>query len=183
MDESLITENLSWARSIGCHAARHVPARVNRDDVAQEAILGLMEAAGQYDPSRKTSFRTFAVRHVKGRVIDYIRRQMRLDCPVGTIRGPCQVPRRELIPFSTLSNDDFNTFDVPAEHNFDNVIIADQINYLLKNMESRLREFIILRLEGLTHKEISRRLGVSEAWVSKTFSEIIDLARQRLKGK
>ena len=100
MRETLVTDNLSWARKIGCHAARRVPTRVSRDDLAQEATLGLMEAARRFDASLGVGFRAFAGRHVKERATWLILQNADhrvVNSLMGQRRGRCEGSRAAVL--------------------------------------------------------------------------------------
>ncbi len=47
---------------------------LDKDDVLQVAMMGLIEALKRYDPARGISFRSFATRRIKGAVLDLLRR-------------------------------------------------------------------------------------------------------------
>lgn len=51
------------------------PHSVDLDDLLQEGYIALLDAHERYDPSRGTSFKSFAYRRVNGAMLDYLRRQ------------------------------------------------------------------------------------------------------------
>ena len=55
-----------------------LPDYVDEDNLASAGILGLVEAAGQFDPERGTAFTTFAFQRIRGAILDELRR----NCPV-----------------------------------------------------------------------------------------------------
>lgn len=58
------------------HANRLVmglPAHVNREDLIQAGILGLIEALSRYDPARGVKFETFAALRIRGAMLDELR--------------------------------------------------------------------------------------------------------------
>ena len=48
-------------------------------DVIQEGTVGLIEAVERYDPARGVAFSLFAVHRIRGRMLDFLRREGRVD--------------------------------------------------------------------------------------------------------
>lgn len=51
----------------------HCPHRRDRDDLLQEGLLGLLEAARRFDPSRAVAFSTYAYYWIRNRVLAVLR--------------------------------------------------------------------------------------------------------------
>jgi len=51
-----------------------LPATLDMDDLYSVGVTGLMTAAKRYDPSRNTAFPAFASQHIRGAVLDELRR-------------------------------------------------------------------------------------------------------------
>lgn len=51
-----------------------MPATLDRDDFFSVGVLGLMQAASNFDPTRGASFKTFAYTAVRGAILDEIRK-------------------------------------------------------------------------------------------------------------
>lgn len=51
-----------------------VPAFVTRDDMTSAAMMGLVDAASRFDPSRGIMFKTFAERRIRGAIYDEMRK-------------------------------------------------------------------------------------------------------------
>ncbi len=62
-----------WAVREAKKVARGLPSCVDEQDLAQEAMFGLMHAIDAFDPDRAIKFETFASRHVRGAALDYVR--------------------------------------------------------------------------------------------------------------
>lgn len=67
----LVAVHLPLARAV---AARFGASGPGREDLAQAAALGLVEAVAAYDPARGAAFSTFAVPRILGEVRDALRR-------------------------------------------------------------------------------------------------------------
>ncbi len=76
--DQLILEHLDYVRHILGKMLGTLPDYVDEDNLASAGILGLVEAAGQYDPERGTTFTTFAFQRIRGAILDELRR----NCPV-----------------------------------------------------------------------------------------------------
>ena len=50
-------------------------------DAVQEGTIGLIEAVERYDPTRSVAFSLYAVHRVRGRILDFLRREGRVDLP------------------------------------------------------------------------------------------------------
>lgn len=76
--DQLILENLSFVRHILGRMLGSLPDHVDSENLESAGILGLVEAAGQFDPDRGVAFTTFAYRRIKGAIVDELRR----NCPL-----------------------------------------------------------------------------------------------------
>ncbi len=69
-----VAEHAELVRRIAHHLVVRMPASVDVDDLVQAGMIGLLEAARQYDPSQGASFETYASIRIRGAMIDEIRR-------------------------------------------------------------------------------------------------------------
>ena len=76
--DRLILEHLYFVRHILGKMLGGLPETVDSDNLESAGILGLVEAAGQFDPTRGTAFTTFAYQRIRGAILDELRR----NCPV-----------------------------------------------------------------------------------------------------
>ncbi len=51
-----------------------VPSFMNRDDMKSAGMLGLLDAANKYDPSKNILFKTFAEYRIRGAILDEMRK-------------------------------------------------------------------------------------------------------------
>ena len=70
--DRLILEHLSYVRHILGKMLGALPDYVDNENLESAGILGLVEAAGQFDPSRGTAFTTFAYQRIRGAILDCI---------------------------------------------------------------------------------------------------------------
>jgi RNA polymerase sigma factor for flagellar operon FliA len=55
-----------------------MPRGVDTENLESAGVLGLIEASGQFDPSRNVEFKTFAYQRIRGAILDELRR----NCPL-----------------------------------------------------------------------------------------------------
>jgi RNA polymerase sigma factor for flagellar operon FliA len=73
-DGSLVENNMILVKRIAQHMAARLPSSVDIDDLLQSGMVGLLEAASNFDPSRGASFETYAGIRIRGAMLDDIRK-------------------------------------------------------------------------------------------------------------
>jgi len=73
--DDLVTAHISLVKRIAYHLAARLPSTVDVDDLLQSGMIGLLEAAGNFDPARGASFDTYAGIRIRGAMLDDIRKQ------------------------------------------------------------------------------------------------------------
>lgn len=76
--DRLILEHLEDVRHILGRLAARLPGDVDRQNLESAGVLGLVEAAGQFDPTRGVEFGAFARMRIRGAILD----EMRRNCPL-----------------------------------------------------------------------------------------------------
>ncbi|MDD7804453.1 MAG: FliA/WhiG family RNA polymerase sigma factor [Endozoicomonas sp. (ex Botrylloides leachii)] len=71
--EQLIHKNIGLVKRVALHLAGLFGGNVQRDDLLQAGMIGLMDAANRYDPSKKIPFEQYARLRIRGAVIDELR--------------------------------------------------------------------------------------------------------------
>lgn len=72
--EKLVSEYAPLVKKIALHLKGRLPASVLLDDLIQSGMLGLLDAAQNFDASKGASFETFASIRIRGAMIDDIRK-------------------------------------------------------------------------------------------------------------
>ena len=72
--EALIAEHSELVKRIAYHLIARLPAQTEIEDLLQAGMMGLLEAARNYDASRGASFSTFAGFRIRGAMLDEVRR-------------------------------------------------------------------------------------------------------------
>ena len=71
---ALIERHAQLVKRIGLHLMARLPSSVQLDDLIQAGMIGLLEAARNYDGGKGASFETYAGIRIRGSMIDEIRR-------------------------------------------------------------------------------------------------------------
>src|SRR5687768_9507466 len=69
-----IAAGLPFVESLARRVASSMPHSIELNDLVQDGMIGLIDAARRYDDSRGIKFETFAERRVRGAMIDALRR-------------------------------------------------------------------------------------------------------------
>lgn len=71
---ALLEQHTVLVKRIAYHLLARLPASVIVDDLIQSGMIGLLEAANNFDASKGASFETFAGIRIRGAMLDEIRR-------------------------------------------------------------------------------------------------------------
>jgi RNA polymerase sigma factor for flagellar operon FliA len=71
--EQEILRHLPLVQTVVDRLCAHPPATVERDDLFQAGVVGLIDALSRFDASRDNAFSTYAVLRIRGQVIDELR--------------------------------------------------------------------------------------------------------------
>jgi RNA polymerase sigma factor for flagellar operon FliA len=72
--DDLVTRNVSLVKRIAYHLVSRLPPSVQVEDLIQAGMIGLLEAARNYNPAQGASFETYAGIRIRGAMLDEIRR-------------------------------------------------------------------------------------------------------------
>jgi RNA polymerase sigma factor for flagellar operon FliA len=70
-----ITQYAPMVKKIAGILIARLPASIELDDLIQVGIIGLIDAARQFDPTQGVQFETFASQRVRGAMLDELRRE------------------------------------------------------------------------------------------------------------
>lgn len=73
--EELIGRNIILVQKIANKMASSLPSHIARDDLYSYGVFGLLEAMDRYNPELGIPFSAFAVKRIKGAIIDGIRKE------------------------------------------------------------------------------------------------------------
>lgn len=72
--ESLVLAHMAMVKRVAVHLKARVPPFMELDELVQVGMIGLIEAARAYDPSKGFGFENFALSRVRGAMLDEVRR-------------------------------------------------------------------------------------------------------------
>ena len=70
----LVIQHAPLVKRIANHMSHRLPSTVQFEDLVQSGMIGLLEAAQQYDPSQGAAFESYASIRIRGAMLDEIRR-------------------------------------------------------------------------------------------------------------
>ena len=85
--DELVVEHLEYVNQICGTLAKRLPDNVDLQNLQSAGVVGLIEAAQNYDESRGVVFKTFSYPRIRGAIIDEIRRNSPLSQKVMNLVG------------------------------------------------------------------------------------------------
>jgi RNA polymerase sigma factor FliA len=73
-EDEIVRKHASLVKRVAYHLISRLPASVQPDDLIQAGMIGLLEAAKNYDPNQGASFETYAGIRIRGSMLDEIRK-------------------------------------------------------------------------------------------------------------
>ena len=73
-EQNIVTRHAALVKRIAFHLINRLPSNVQVDDLIQAGMLGLLEAASNFDASQGASFETYAGIRIRGSMLDEIRK-------------------------------------------------------------------------------------------------------------
>ena len=210
---ALVEEHHRWAMSIGDRQALKFDAvtcghGLGQEDLASEAMVGLVKAAKGYDPASGVPFRAYAIHRIRGAVTDAARRAYPVSRqtweaartvipdphvesrPQSTSSDPAAADQARAVAFqaqSPLTRDpDYaeSTAWVEERHPGDDRHLTElQLKSAIDRLPSRQREVILRRhFQRQKPADIALTLGVSESRVYQLHGEACRRIRGMLDG-
>lgn len=141
---ALIIEYQGYAAAIARKIHRRAPRGNDVEEMVADAFVGLVAAGNRYREGGDATFKTFAMRHIRGAVLDGLRRRNRTRL------------RCEKVTFEPLGE---RTFEAADRDEVDTAMGVAAV--LEKPMSGTTREAIGLMLEGATPAEAARAAGMT----------------------
>lgn len=145
--------------------------RADWEDLLQVGKIGLLKAIRNFDPSKGYSFSTFAVSCIKWEAWAHLRNLKDL---------------RRVRQFHFLSLERSLTDE--GDSSFRNIISADDdvtavmVDEFLQRLPKREKTLVLYRLRGATQSEVAKRLGLSQAHVSRLLQKVGRKYLEYLRG-
>ncbi len=138
--------------------------RLNRDDLRQEALIGLYEACKSYKIDMNTKFSTFAYTCIKRRVHRFYSRYVKHYCAEVTSLDSFGTQDPGFIYCDTFANET-QTY-LKKEH------VNEALNALMSSLNYEDRMIIDMRASNYSYKEISDKLNINKKRVDNRLSKI-----------
>ena len=197
----LVQRHLGYAHAIAAELIRGCPPDIHRSDLERAAELGLVQAANSYDPSRGSSFVTYAYYRIRGSVYDELRQSRRASKVEATTDEYRRDYTSEETSEARVESADLDTAaskvvmsyllsieNLPheiasknTESPMDRMLRKERketINRALRQLPTRNRE--VLRgyyFQELSLKQIGHRMGISESRVSRIHAKSLEKMR------
>jgi RNA polymerase sigma factor for flagellar operon FliA len=73
--ESLVRAHMPMVKRVAVHLKARIPPYLDVEELVQVGVVGLIEAARAFDRSKGVDFELFALRRIRGAMLDEVRRQ------------------------------------------------------------------------------------------------------------
>ncbi len=128
--DQLIVDHLRFVRHILGKLIPNLPNNVDNDNLESAGVLGLVEAAQQFDPNRGVAFQTFAYSRIRGAILDELRRNSPLP--------------QKMIQQATMVRKAIETLPQPV----DSEVIAEQTGLSVDDVEKTLEAMRLARFQN-----------------------------------
>lgn len=198
--DQLITNHLADVRHILGRLLVTLPDNVDRENLEAAGVLGLVEAAHHFDPTRKVEFRAFAYHRIRGAILDELRRNCplpqhmlekwaRIRQAIDQLEGPVSI---DLIAarsgytetevekcFNAIRltrpevwQEDFGLASADGETEAEREDKATELAKAIEQLDDRLRVIVgMYYRDELRLKEIGEVLNLSESRVSRLLQQ------------
>jgi RNA polymerase sporulation-specific sigma factor len=145
-------------------AMKYINSPLEKDDLIQEGMIGLLAAINSYDPNKKAKFSTYASRCINNSIQTALRKFTRLR----------DIPQSNLV---SLEEDYFeNQVGLSAEDEYlAKESVTSLTDILYENLSRFENEVLRLYIVGCSYTEIADKLGKN--------AKAIDNAIQRIRKK
>ena len=165
----LATQHLKLVYKIAWGFDIKLGSSYDRDDLVNIGVVGLMKAVSRFYGNRLT-FGSFAAKYIKGEIWHWLRDGMSL----------IKTPRdQEYCQISSLHNCDefgieFHETLTDSRDDDREIVkdLLDQIAVKSKPLSEFIRVTVLLKAQGLTDAQISRRIGRSAESVTRDISRV-----------
>ncbi|MBU2893210.1 RNA polymerase sigma factor FliA [Colwellia sp. D2M02] len=151
---AILEQHTVLVKRIAYHLLARLPASVLVDDLIQSGMIGLLEAANNFDNTKGASFETFAGIRIRGAMLDEMRRG--------------DWTPRSVHKNSRMVSDAINTLEAKLGRDVSDIEVAEKLDISLNDYHHILREVSTGKILGIDD------LGTSEDALSYTDDNIDD---------
>jgi RNA polymerase sigma factor for flagellar operon FliA len=185
-----VEDHLPLVGAIARALSRGLPSTVEFDELINDGVLGLIDAARRYDPTRGAAFSTYAGYRIRGAILDGLRARDPLPRRVrrarkrgvgasGCARAACAIQLLQLDDALAIPEDEAVGPEALA-------IEADLLLLAWKGLTAlppRDRQVVTLRLIcGLTLREVAARLRLSITRIAEIQTRGLKRLRAYVEG-
>jgi len=163
--ERLIEHNLRLVAHI---VKKYYSASPQQEDLLSIGTIGLIKAVDSFKPENGARFATYGARCIQNEILMYFRSQKKLAKEV-SLNDTIEYDRdgNPLTYIDIIKCDDTIAEDIDTK-----IKITKATEYIMKNLDEREREIIILRYglgsqPPVTQREAAEKLGISRSYVSR----------------
>lgn len=158
-DEAIVKQHALLVKRIAYHLMLHLPYSIQVEDLIQSGMIGLLEAAKHYDPSKGASFETYAGIRIRGHMLDEVRRNEWV---------PRSVHRN-----SRLVNKAVKNVENRLGRDAKDIEIADELNLDLKDYHTLLNDAVGSHLYGFDDLGVTEDLLKGENSLSEPHEHVL----------
>lgn len=127
--QQVVEQHTTLVKRIAYHLLARLPASVVVDDLIQSGMIGLIEAAKNFDGSKGASFETFAGIRIRGAMLDEMRRG---DWTPRSVHRNARLFAETIAELEALYGRDVKDYEVAEKLN----ISLDEYHHILRDISS-----------------------------------------------
>lgn len=174
-ENELIINHMKLAYNLAWKYYNYFQQKLELDDLKSVALEGLIRAAKKYNATLNISFCTYAYRCIRNQLIAYYRNNKKYLFD-SSLEDTFKVGKETNLKLESILMDNDNLY----EYMENNELITLLYKYI-SDLPIILKDVLILKLQGNTQIQISKKLGISQTQVSIYYNEAINLLRNRFK--
>lgn len=151
------------------------------EDLISIGTIGLIKSVDSFDIDNGARFATYAAKCIQNEILMYFRSQKKISQEVSinetidTDRDGNPLTYGDIIKCDDTIADDLDT----------KIKLTKAVEYIMKNLDEREREIIILRYglgkaNAITQREVAEKLGISRSYVSRIEKSALEKIRAAL---
>lgn len=154
-----------YKKMVEAKASKYACEFVERDDLIQEGMLGLLSAISHYNKDKKTAFSTFASRCVENRMINAVKKVS----PYAYMTKSIETETDDANIDTQMSPEEILVLKEQAK------AMSEKIKNHLSSLET---EILNMFLNGYTYEQIAKRKSIT----LKAVDNALQRARRKLKS-
>ncbi len=165
---SVLTERyISLSRH---HATAFQGSEIEAEDLCQEGMLGFLSAVYSYKDNMNTSFKTYAGKCIKNRIISAVRKSL----------SKKHIPQSLTVPIHGEADSAIGTVTGPEESLISKQGEEDILSLIEKELTKAQQRVLWMFLSGLSYEEIAQKEGCTKKSVDSTLQRIRKKLREKL---